>query len=555
MGDRRALRRRVGEFVESRRAGWLDAPGAVVGLAGRDRLLGTVPVGLRDAFGGSPVTKGTRFEIGSISKSFAAIVAMQFVEDGALDLHAPVTRYVPWFEVRSPYGPITTHHLLTHTAGLIMGMDFADDAVPPVWSLRETSVGTPPGEHYAYSNDGYKLLGLILETIGKRPWPDLLRERVLEPLGMVHSDPQITYDTAADISTPHHREANDRPSHRGRLLVRAPVSISRTADGSIISTGKDMAAYARMLLNRGAHPGGRLVSEESFAEMTTPHVTDTGEPGVAYGYALDVFEEDGRSYIGHTGGMVGHYAHLWCDMSSGVAVAMMVNGLVLRHEREESVRFALEAARAHVAVRRLPAVTPAPDPLATPLAPELAGRYSAEDGRAIALRDDGGRVVLEIEGDTIPLEPLGDLWEGADAGAGFAVRSPRLDRFALGVERDRAGVVRALTHGPTRYLADGAAPEAEPPEAEMTRPEGAGEITGTYRSWNPWAPGFRVFVRSGQLVLAWPSHEAVLAPLGDGEWRVGDERSADRVRFDTVVSGAAQHATYNAVRYPRSFLD
>jgi hypothetical protein len=64
-----------------------------------------------------------------------------------------------------------------------------------------------------------------------------------------------------------------------------------------------------------------------------------------------------------------------------------------------------------------------------------------------------------------------------------------------------------------------------------------------------------VFVRSGQLVLAWPSHEAVLAPLGDGEWRVGDERSADRVRFDTVVSGAAQHATYNAVRYPRSFLD
>ena len=547
MGDRKALRRRVGEFVESRRAGWLDAPGAVLGVTDRERLLGAIPVGSRDAFTGEPVKKGTRFEIGSISKSFAALVAMQLVEDGSLDLHEPVTRYVPWFEVRSEHEAITTHHLLTHTAGLIMGMDFADDAVPPVRSLRDTVVGAPPGSQFRYSNDGYKLLGLILETLGGKPWPRMLSERILEPLGMSHTDPEITYDTAADIAAPHHREADDRPPHRARLLVRAPISISRTADGSIISSAKDMATYARMLLNRGAHPGGRLVSEESFESMITPHVTDTGDEGVAYGYALDVFHEEGHLYIGHTGGMVGHYAHLWCDMDAGVGVAMMVNGHAIR---EGCVRFALEAARAHAAGGPLPTPTPAPDPLATPLSAELSGRYTAAGGRRLELRDDDGRLRMRWEGGEITLEPLGDLWEDAEGGAGLAVPIPGWDRFALGVERDADGRVLALTHGPDRYLADGVATRAD-----AAPPSDVDQVVGTYRSWNPWARGFRVFVRAGRLWVAWPSHEAPLTPLDDGGFRVGGEREADRVHFDTVVDGVAQHAVYNAVRYVRSFMD
>ncbi len=547
MGGRSPLRRCVAEFTERQRAGWLDAQGAVLGLADRASVLGAVPVGMRDGFTQKPVKKGTRFEIGSISKSFAAIVALQLVESGSLELNVPVTTYVPWFEVRSPYGPITPHHLLTHSAGLIQGMDLADDAVPPVWSLRGTSVGFAPGEHFHYSNDGYKLLGLILETIGGRPWPDMLRERVLEPLGMDRTDPEITYETAADIATPHQREANDRPPHRSGLLVRAPISVSRTADGSIISTARDMATYGRMLLNRGAHPGGRLVSEESFALMTTPHVTETGEEGVAYGYALDLFEVEGRAHVGHSGGMVGHYALLWCDMDAGVSAAMMVNGV---GELEPSVRFALQAARAHLAGEELPSVSPPPDPLATPLAAELAGRYSSADGDALVLTDDGGHLAMESAAGEATLEPLGDLWEAHDETPGFAIPVPVMDRFALGVERDGSGDVRALTHGPQTYLAEGV-----PPEPDATPRSGARLVVGTYRSWNPWAPGFRVFLRGGRLMVAWPSHEAYLTPLDDDEFRVGDERSPDRLRFDTVVDGGAQHAYYNAVLYVRSFLD
>ena len=210
--------------------------------------------------------KGSRFEIGSISKSFAAIVAMQFVEAGRLDLHVPVTDLRALVRGPLAFGPITLHHLLTHTAGLIIGMDFADDAVPPVWSLRDTSVGFAPGERFRYSNDGYKLLGLILETIGEAPWPRHAARARAGAAGHGRARTPRSRTTRRPTSpTPHQREADDRPPHRGRLLVRAPISISRTADGSIISTAKDMAAYGRMLLNRGAYPGGRLLSEESFA--------------------------------------------------------------------------------------------------------------------------------------------------------------------------------------------------------------------------------------------------------------------------------------------------
>ena len=535
--------------MESRRAGWLDAQGAVLGLTDRERFLGAIPVGSRDGFTHEPVDKQTRFEIGSISKSFAAIVAMQLVEAGSLDLHVPVTTYVPWFEVRSPYGPISAHHLLTHTSGLIQGMDFADDAVPPVWSLRATSVGSAPGEHFHYSNDGYKLVGLILETIGGAPWPELLRERILEPLGMTRTDPEITYDTGADIATPHQREADDRPAHRGRLRVRSPISISRTADGSIISTAKDMATYARMLLNRGAHAGGRLLSEESFALMTTPHVTETGDHGVAYGYALDVFEIDGRAHVGHSGGMVGHYALLWCDMDAGVAAAMMVNG---HGEREPSVRFALDAARAHASGEELPAVPAPTDPLATPFAARIAGTYTAADGRALVLKERAGRLAATLGTEDVTLEPLGhDLFQPAgDHDLAFAVPTPDMDRYALVVERDGDGSVTALTHGPARYLAEGGpgAPDSAPAA-------GAHKLCGTYRIWNPWAPGFRVFLRDGELWLAWPTSEAPLSPVDDDEYRVGDRWSPDRVRFDTIVGDRAQHAVYNAVTYARSFLE
>jgi D-alanyl-D-alanine carboxypeptidase len=532
---------RISAFLEASLPSFLDAPGAVIGLTDRDRLLGILPVGNADAFTGAPVEEETRFEIGSISKSFAALIALQEVDRGTLDLSAPVTEYVPWFRVRSEfgsaYGPITTHHLLTHTSGLIMGMDFADDAVAAVESLARTSTGFPPGERFFYSNDGYKLVGLILERVTDSTIRELLRERVFAPVGMRRSDPAITFESRKHVATGHQRISEDRPPHRKMPLVQAPPIVSTTADGSIISTAADMAAYARMLLNRGRSDGGAtLLSEASFDRFTTP-VIETETPGTSYAYGLGILEIDGHAWLRHSGGMVGYYALLECDVDAGVGAIMMVNGLA---EREPIVRYALSVLRAWKEGNDLPEVPPAPDPHAVANAQELAGGYRSR-GRGVTLRADGGRLLVHADGDEVALEPDPDVPDR------YAVPHPSLDRFALTAERTDGDVV-ALLHGPDRYVREGT---EESTDSEA--PEAWEQLTGLYRAYNPWFPAFRVYVRGGALFLSAGEGEFRIEAVGEGEFRVGESWSPDRVSFGTVLDGRAHVATYNAHPFWRSF--
>ena len=537
MPDLDAALDRIRASLERSLPTFLDAPGAIVGLTDRDRLLGVLPVGKADAFTGAPVTADTRFEIGSISKSFAALIALQEVERGTLDLFAPVTEYVPWFRVRSEFGPMTTHHLLSHTSGLIMGMDFADDAIPAVESLARTSTGFAPGERFFYSNDGYKLVGLILERVTGSTIRDLLHERVFAPVGMRRSDPAITFESRKDVATGHQRISEDRPPHRRMPIVQAPPIVSTTADGSIISTAADMAAYARMLLNRGlADDGAPLLSEASFERFTMP-VIGTETAGTSYAYGLGVLEVDGHTWLRHSGGMVGYYALLECDMDAGVAAVMLVNGLA---EREPVVRYALSVLRAWKEGNDLPEVPPAPDPYAVANAEEFAGRYRSR-GREITLLADGDGVLARSDGDEVALEP------DPDAPESFAVPHPSLDRFALTLER-ADGVVAALLHGPDRYVRDGIE-ETTDPEA----PKAWEQLTGLYRAYNPWFPAFRVYVRGGALLLSAGDGEHRMEAVGEGEFRVGESWSPDRVSFGTVLDGRPHVATYNAHPFWRSF--
>lgn len=85
--------------------------------------------------------------IASVGKAFAAVIALQFAEEGALDLHAPVQQSLPWFSVRSRYGPITLHHLLTHPSRLIASSDRPPASGYDVLALADTETGFAPGEH------------------------------------------------------------------------------------------------------------------------------------------------------------------------------------------------------------------------------------------------------------------------------------------------------------------------------------------------------------------------------------------------------------------------
>jgi hypothetical protein len=126
---------------------------------------------------------------------------------------------------------------------------------------------------------------------------------------------------------------------------------------------------------------------------------------------------------------------------------------------------------------------------------------------------------------------------------------PGFDRFHVTFERDADGVA-AFVNGPDRFVREG----REEPPAEW-QPRLWVSYVGTFRCYNPWAPGFRVYVRGDHLFLAQPDGEYELNPLGDGEFRVGKPWSADRVRFETILEGRPQRALYNGCPYWRSFVE
>jgi CubicO group peptidase (beta-lactamase class C family) len=179
-----------------------------------------------------------------------------------------------------------------------------------VWSLRDIPARSKPGERFHYSNVGYKTLGLVLEAVTGGSYPDLLRARILKPLGMSATEPAITNAMRERLAV----------GYESSPLAPATWLETATADGSIASNAADMCAFARMLL-RG---GEGVLSEAAFARMSTVRapVTDTA----GYGFGLIVREIEGRTIIGHGGGMVGYLAALQVDPDAGIGSVVLQNG-------------------------------------------------------------------------------------------------------------------------------------------------------------------------------------------------------------------------------------
>jgi len=517
-----------------------NVPGVLVALTGRERLLHLSCHGFADVARRTPVSPDNLFEIGSISKSFTAIALLQLWEQGRIDLHAPVTAYLPWFRVSSDYEPIALHHLLSHTAGIIRGTDFTTEGRYEVWALRETQATTPPGARFYYSNVGYKALGLVLEELLGQSYGEIIQHRILNPLGMDSTEPVIDHDTRKRLAVGYESLYDDRPPHPGYPLMPATWLETATGDGSIAATAADMATYVRMLLNRGQGARGRILSEQGFRLMTQrviqPPEGDEDHDSF-YGYGLNIGQEEGHEIIGHSGGMVGYYAAIRADLDDGLGVVVLTNGPC---EPVEFARFALQLLRAAVHNQELPPLPPAPEPTRIDNAADFAGRYSAGT-KSFNLVAQGEQLALDYGGERAILERRGD-----DC---FYVPHPDLSRFLLRFGREEGQVVEAC-HGSKWYAHQR---YAGPTSFEF--PAEWAAYTGHYRSHNPWHSNFRVLVRKGELYLVelWGDEE-VLVPLGDGVFRVGREEEApERIRFDAVVQGRALRANLSGSDHYRTF--
>lgn len=537
---------RIGAFLEHRLP-LLHAPGAALSVTDGDEILGVVVRGFADAAAGSAVRPETRFEIGSISKSFAAIVALQEAEAGRLDLHAPVGDLLPWLELDQPFGPITTHHLLSHTSGLAIGTEEAPTGPGALWLVRHVPPTFPPGERFHYSNDGYKIVGAILEHVTGRSVPDLLRERIFRPLGMRATEGLITNDARRDLAVGYEPLHDDRPPQRHHPLVPARWVVSDTADGSIVSNVVDMSAYARMLLRRGkAEDGSAVLAEDAFATLTRPVIDEPPEEREApgrYAYGLSIGEREGRRILTHSGGMVGYTALLLLEPDEGIGCVMLLNG---RGDRLQTAGFALDAVRAAIHGEELPEATLPPDPTAIADANDFEGVFR-DDQREVRV-EARGRGLVVIEGHVeAPLER--EPFAATEWVDRFHVVHDGLDRHPLTFGRDGDGRVVEAFHGPSWLPKEGHdAPRPGP------IPDGWHRCEGLYRSNDPWSPVLRVFARRDRLYLVWPAwpEEHELTPLDDGSFAVGDPALPRRLRFEGDAAGRAIVAEYNGGRWYRS---
>lgn len=488
----------------------MNAPGMTLVIAGRDGVVRVATYGLADIDRKEPVRPDHLFQIGSISKSFVGLALLQLRDEGKIDLHAPVTRYLPWLRIE-PRDVITTHHLLTHSSGL--------PSWTPVFPTDPGGrhiAGYAPGSNFWYCNAGYAMLGLLIETLDGRPYPDAIKARVFDPLGMNASVAYIGHDTRAGSANSYIPFYAERPFPRLGRVAAAPQITFDNAAGSISSTPADMGAYLRMIANRGKG----LLAPASFDDWTRGYVPTDPSAAESYGYGWFTGKLEEHPMIRHTGGMVSFMSAMHVDLEDGIGAFASINAQ-LGYRPNPVTTYAIRAIRAANAGKRLPEPPPPTPPSRIANADKLAGVYTSIDGEKIEFLAEGEGLVLMYRGKGIPLETAGGL---------PYTRTPELEKFGFVFTREGDAPATAVGHGSRLWM-------REPRKYE--HPAAWNAFAGHYRSDSPWVGSARVVIREGKL---WLDGTTPLRPVDAITFRIAEpEHCPEWIQFLDVVNGKSRH--------------
>jgi len=265
-----------------------------------------------------PVWPSTKFRIASISKSLTAGAVGKLVEEGRLDLDAPVQEYVPSFPCKE--WPVTTRLLGGHLGGIrhyrdreFQSMAHYDDVLAGLEIFANDPLIHEPGTAYEYSTYGWNLISAVVQGAAGEPYLDYMRRVVLEPNAMnetvaEHVDSLIYHRSRAYLRT-----ADDR-------IINAPYvdNSNKWAGGGFLSTAPDLVRYGL------AYLGGEFLEPETVQVLWTSQLTRSGER-TNYGIGWREVMEEGRRIIYHTGGAVGGTTVLLIYPEEAVVVAILTN--------------------------------------------------------------------------------------------------------------------------------------------------------------------------------------------------------------------------------------
>jgi CubicO group peptidase (beta-lactamase class C family) len=315
-------------------------PGLSIAIVKDGEVIYTRGFCFRDVEYSLRATPNTLYGIGSITKSFTALSIMQLAEKGKLSLEDSVSKYVP-LELKSLEEPIKIWNLLSHSSGLpalayaealIRYLTGAGEKWIPIAScedififMREANQWAlaKPGERWFYLNEGYVILGYIIEKLSNMGYEEYVKKKILEPLHMSRSffkKEDVTSDL--DVATPY---IITRDGECKKSVY--PYGIS--ADGGLISNVLDLARYITMFLNRGTYNGNTLASPNSIEEMEKPRIKLPLQifGGESYGYGLSITPNFyGDKLVGHGGSVLVYTAYMGYLPEKKIGIALMANG-------------------------------------------------------------------------------------------------------------------------------------------------------------------------------------------------------------------------------------
>jgi dipeptidyl aminopeptidase/acylaminoacyl peptidase len=388
-------------------------PGAALGIMrvrpGRDDDIAEAATGVLNKETGVEVTTDSVFQIGSMTKVWTATIVMQLVDEGKLDLDAPIVDVLPELKLADPEvtKKVTMRHLLTHTSGIdgdvFTDTGRGDDCLEKyVAQLDQAAQNAPLGATWSYCNSGFSLMGRVIEKLTGGTWDAAMQERVIRPLGLEHTG---TLPEEAML----HRAAVGHVGEPGSEPVRAPSAwgLPRSVGpaGLISATVGDVLTWARAHLNGGvAADGTRILSEASTAAMTEKEaeLPDKYTLGDSWGLGWIRFGWDGRRLIGHDGNTLGQAAFLRVLPDEGLAVTLLTNGGNTRDLYEDLYREIF----AELAGLEMPRpLEPPAEPVSVDVTPYL-GTYERESVRLDVLERDGQPIVrTELTGPLAALVP------------------------------------------------------------------------------------------------------------------------------------------------------
>lgn len=321
-----------------------EVPGVAVGVIRNDSILLLRGYGVRSIGRPDSVDENTLFALASDSKAFTGILLAMLVDEGKLDWDDKVTDHLPAFQLSDPWvnRELTLRDLITHRSGLARadllwtgGWSYNTGELlrrlrylPPTWSFRS---------HYGYNNLMYAAAGEVAKSVTGRSWADLIRDRILLPLGMTSTNTTVTVLPAlTDVASPHAKVDDS-------IVIVPYTNVDQIpAAAAINSSAADMLKWLRFQLDSGRVGERRLVSAKNFRETHTPQTVmriDSAYRAMnpfthlqSYAFGWTISDYRGREMLRHAGNLSGMAAMvgLLPEERAGVVVLTNLEGNALR---------------------------------------------------------------------------------------------------------------------------------------------------------------------------------------------------------------------------------